>query len=393
MANTAAIAKKANTALVINAIRKSGAVTVDEIAAATQMSRPTVVSIFRDLENRRIVKKAGYAPAEVGRQPTLYDIDDTGYFAIGIDVDGPPVRLVLTDLKGTIRHAAQWEFENSATADQILDRLDLEIKQALRTCGLQTSSVLGVGLGLPASVDVHLNRAVNLSRLTALRGLPIADELERTTGIPTLVRNDAHLIALAEVVDSVHDYLYVIFRTGVGMALVIDSEVFEGETGNAGFIGHTTLDPNGPTCECGARGCLESLASKRAVAQNYLDATGQAATYQEVIDRAAGGEPAATIVIEQAGRWLGLAIGNLIKTLDIYEVVIGDLGCGTDHPFFRVLEQEVSASTTAFLRRRPVLRLGHVSGASFALGGAQSVIDQFLATPRLRLRAGTDAAG
>ena len=390
MANTAAIAKKANTALVVNAIRQAGSITIDEIALAAHMSRPTVVAIIRDQERRRILRKSGHAKSEVGRQPTLYSINDSAHFAIGIDIDGPPVRLMLMDLAGNVRHAVEWLFADDASAEEILAGLADAVRTATRVVGVEVEDVLGIGLGLPASVDISLSRAVNLSRLTALRDLPIAEQLKEATGIPVLVRNDAHLIALAEVVDDSRDYLYIIFRTGVGMAVVIDSEVFEGESGNAGFIGHTSLDPNGPICECGGRGCLEAIVSKRTIVRNYHSATGQLLDYDSIMAAAADNQVPAVTVVAEAGRWLGLAIANLIKTLDIYDVVIGDLGCDAEHPFFTTIQDVVVQNTRTFLQRRPVLRPGRLSGTGFARGGAQSIIDQFFATPRLRLRAGVN---
>lgn len=388
MANTAAIAKKANTALVINAIRQAGSITVDEIASVARMSRPTVVAILKDLEKRHILKRAGHAKSEVGRQPTLYSINDNSHFAIGIDIDGPPARLALMDLAGNLRHTVEWLFSDIASAEDILANLVDAVDTAISAAGVKPQDVLGIGLGLPASVDIDLSRAVNLSRLTALRDLPIAEQLNEATGIPVFVRNDAHLIALAEVVEDSRDYLYVIFRTGVGMALVIDAEVFEGESGNAGFIGHATLDPNGPVCECGARGCLEAIVSKRTIVRDYQRATGKILDYDSVMAAAARQEAPAVTVVQEAGRWLGLAIANLIKTLDIYDVVLGDLGCDAGHPFFVTIQETVLQNTRIFLQRTPVLRAGRLVGAGFARGGAQSVIDQFFATPRLRLRAG-----
>lgn len=387
-ANTAVIVKKANTALVISAVRTAGTLTIEAIASATGLSRPTVVSIVRSLEGQRILRKSGLAPSEVGRQPTLYSIDDTARFAIGIDVDGPPARLVLTDLSARPRYEAAWSFDDDATADEIVAVLTAQTDAALRDTGTKPDQVLGIGLGLPASVDIRSNRAVNLSRLESLREAPIGDALAASTGIPVSVRNDAHLIALAEDPAAAEDYLYIVFRTGVGLAIVIDSQVFEGQTGNAGFIGHTSLNPQGPVCACGARGCLEAVVSKRAIVEQHAAATGERISYDDVLLRARDNpRSAAAEVLAEAARWMGLAVANLIKTTDIYTVVIGDLGCDEDHPFFTGMAEAVSTNTSTFLRRPPQLRAGRLSGARFALGGAHFVIDQFFATPRLRVKA------
>lgn len=387
-ANSGVIVKKANKALVVDTVRRSGPLTIEEMVAATGLSRPTIVSIVRALEKQHILGKSGLAVSEVGRQPTLYAIDDTALFAIGIDIDGPPARLVLAALTGSSRYEAVWSLDPEATSEEIIAILTAEVHRSLNATGMTASSVLGIGLGLPASVDIASNRAINLSRLESLRNAPIGDRLALATGIRVHVRNDAHLIALAEDARSQEDYLYIAFRTGVGLAIVIDSQVFEGQTGNAGFIGHTSLDPTGPLCRCGARGCLEAVVSKRAIVEQYEAATGIRLPYEQILIAAAEGLPAASDVVLNAARWFGLAIANLIKTTDIYTVVLGDLGCDENHPFFAAIETAVAEHTSTFLQRAPQLRAGKLSGAQFALGGAQFVIDQFFATPRLRVHAG-----
>ncbi|MCL3863306.1 ROK family protein [Actinotalea sp. K2] len=381
------IVKKANTALVVNAVRSAGTMTIEEMATGTGLSRPTVVSIVRALESQRIIYRSGLAPAEVGRQPNLYAIDVTARFAIGIDIDGPPARLVLTDLTGAARHEAVWRLDNDATYEEILATLVHQVEQALRTAAINPQQVMGIGLGLPASVDVSSNRAVNLSRLEALRDAPIGEALHERTQIPVSVRNDAHLMALAEDSDKQEDYLYIAFRTGVGLAVVIDEKVFEGQTGNAGFIGHTTISPTGPLCACGMRGCLEAIVSKRAIVANYASAAGVDAPYDTILDLALHDGDHALLVLDDAARWFGLAIANLIKITDVYTVILGDLGCDETHPFFTAIAEAVAVNTATFLRRPPRLRAGRLSGAQFALGGAEFIIDQFFATPRLRLKA------
>lgn len=386
-ANSGVIVKKANRALVVDTVRRSGPLTIEQTVAATGLSRPTVVSILRALEQQHIVGKSGMAAAEVGRQPALYAIDEASLFAIGIDIDGPPARLLLSTLTGTAKYETEWSIDLKSSSEQIIDMLNVEVHKALDAAGITSSNVIGIGLGLPASVDLASNRAINLSRLESLRGAPIGEQLSRATGISVQVRNEAHLIALAEDAQSQRDYLYIAFRTGVGLAVVIDSEVFEGQTGNAGFIGHTSLDPTGPLCRCGARGCLEAIISKRAIAGNYTTATGTQQTYAQLLEDAALGMPAAMDVVLHAASWFGLAIANLIKVTDIYTVIIGDLGCEQNHPFFAAIEQAVTEHTSNFLDRYPHLLAGKLSGPRFALGGALFVIDQFFATPRLRVHA------
>ena len=388
MANTSVIVKKANTALVLRSIRSVPSLTIGGIVGSTGLSRPTVVMIVRELEDDRLVRKAGQARAEAGRQPYLYALDDSARFAVGIDIDGPPARLALTDLKGNARFQLEWQFGMTESYEQVVEILATRIAEALTQGGVEASQIVGIGLGLPAAVDLVSNRAINVSRPESLREAPVAADLEAATGIPVLVRNDSHLIALAEDSGGEGEYLYIIFRAGVGMATVVDSQVYAGQTGNSGFIGHMNLVPDGPLCSCGARGCVEAVVSKRSIVDQWSATTGRETDYLSLLDEAIA-EPggAAERHLVAAGRWLGLAVANLVTALDIYTVIIGDLECDEHHPFFRSIVESVDANTSHYLPRRPVVRLGRIAGADFALGGANLVIDRFFATPRLRLKA------
>lgn len=389
-ANTAVIVKKANTFLVLSTIRTQQLMTIEGIVASTGLSRPTVVTILRDLEKRKIVKKAGFAPAEVGRQPTLYAIDTDAHFAIGIDVDGPPVRIALSNLGGEMLYQASWSHEVDATFDEIADRMASEVNKAIESMGISSDQVLGIGLGLPASVDITSNRAVNLSRLEALRDAPLDKVLTEATGINVVVRNDAHLIALAEKAHTpnLEDYLFIVHRTGIGLAVVLGGKVYEGQTGNAGFIGHTTVDPTGRLCACGATGCLEALASKRAIIDRYREVTGESVPYDEILTHARSGSssPARDVLVE-AAEWFGLGIANLIKILDIYVVVLSDLGTTARHVFARTISDSVRRHVSTFLREPPKIVVGGLRDEEFALGGCHFVIEEFFESPSLRLKA------
>lgn len=196
---------------------------------------------------------------------------------------------------------------------------------------------LGVSFGGPVEAD---GRTVRLSmHVPGWQHTPLADWLERDTGLPCAIANDADAAALAEqrygAGQGALHLLYMTVSTGIGGGVVINGQLYRGARAWAGEVGHQVLDPDGPPCDCGRNGCLEALASGRAVARAAQQALfrhpasalaglafGQV-TAQTVARAAAAGDPLAREVWEAAMQWLGIGIANAANVLNPALVVLG----------------------------------------------------------------------
>ena len=152
---------------------------------------------------------------------------------------------------------------------------------------------------------------------------------ERELGIPAYIRNDVHLLGLVEkrlyLPDDLTDFIYVAIRSGIGSIAYQHNKPMRGEKGNAGFIGHTTMNPTGPECCCGSRGCLETYVGQLATVSRYEALTGQQLSFDEMLRRADTGDDVAKQVLQDAGFYLGVALANLVKTYEIPHVIVGGL--------------------------------------------------------------------
>ena len=184
--------------------------------------------------------------------------------------------------------------------------------------------------GLVEAAAGTLLRAPNLG----WSELPVADELAaRLAILPFRVENEANLAALAEhwqgVARGVENFICVFGEVGVGAGIFVDGELFRGAHGFGGEFGHLTLDPGGPPCECGSRGCLETLVGQEAIARragHRVAASGRApASPRELVRRAEHGDPAVLAASREAGRTLGIGLASAVNLLDLDVVVLG--GC------------------------------------------------------------------
>jgi len=134
------------------------------------------------------------------------------------------------------------------------------------------------------------------------------------------------------------DYLFVSYRTGIGMAIIREGELVDGAFGNTGYLGHTTLDPDGPLCSCGNRGCLETYASKPTIERLYAAKTGNFTPFTELLH-----QPEAVDLLSRAGQYFGIALANAVKLSDIYTIVIDNLPISENHPFLTAIRSTAQA--------------------------------------------------
>ena len=389
MANTSKIVKKANKHLVLDTIKVFECVTVEGIINHTGMSRPTVLNILKELTEQELVIKSGFAHADVGRQPMLYSINANGYVAIGIDVDSPPVILDVANLNGEPIYTAAWDIEKDQPVDEIIEVIVENINKAILETGISRERIIGIGLGLPAVINVRKNKAVRISRIKGWIDVAVDKIIQEKTGIDVFVRNDAHLLSIAEysIQKEFDNMLYLVHRAGIGMSVILKGKLYEGSMGNAGYIGHTVLVPNGNQCDCGNKGCFETYCSKRAITEEYQQKTGHLLPYREIVEMAKEQNTIAGEIFVNAGYYLGVGISNIVKLFDIPLVVLGDMECDENHIFFKSIQKSLIENMRSFSNVQPTLIIGKLSKEQFGLGGCHFVLQRLFKSPTLKIKA------
>jgi fructokinase len=183
-----------------------------------------------------------------------------------------------------------------------------------------------VGLGTPGARSLHDGTLRN-SNTTCLNGMPLFDDVAAGLDRPLVMENDANCFALAEARHGTgrgHRVVFgVILGTGVGGGIVVDGRLWPGAQHVAGEWGHLRIDPAGPECYCGERGCVETYLAGPALARAYAAATGEAADAATVAARAGAGEGSARSVLDAWLEVFGRALANVVNVLDPDVVVLG----------------------------------------------------------------------
>ncbi len=383
MRNSTKTIKTANSFLVLDALRRSTGLTVEQMMRATRLSRPTVLSILEEQTQRQVIAAGGKVASDFGRQPIRYTINTRHYFAIGIDFEFPPMRLCITDLTGHICFERQWICSPDLSRSAIIDRLCTEIETAMAAMSLTMDNIIGIGVGIPGTVNKQSNTSQTISRIFDWNKEPLHEQLSRRFPVPIYLRNDAHLmsrVATARLGLEDQDFLFVAYRTGIGMAIIRNSELVDGRFGNSGYLGHTTVDPNGDLCLCGNRGCLETVSSRPTIERLYAEQTGKSLPFAALLH-----QPDAAALLARAGRYFGIALANAIKLLDIYTVVIDGLPINDDHPLITAIRNTAQAACNAYAVHDLDIRPTSFPEGEGAHGAALFVLDTFFQKPRLHL--------
>ena len=262
-------------------------------------------------------------------------------YAVGVDLGGTKILSALVDDGGVVHQRHRMATPQQGP-DSVVTAIAESVQSVLRASRVGHGDVVGVGVGAPGPLDPLSGVVFQPPNLAGWYNVPLADLLRQRVKLPVCVENDANAAALGEwwvgAGRGVHDLVYITVSTGIGGGLIINDALVHGVSGTAGEIGHMTIDIHGPRCVCGNTGCLEVLASGKAIARMAREAIA-ARRSTKVLDLAGGdaermtaelvaaaarqGDAVAREVFDQAGTYVGVAVASLLNLLNPAKVVIG----------------------------------------------------------------------
>jgi glucokinase len=248
---------------------------------------------------------------------------------LALDIGGTKLAAAVVDRGGRVSATARVPTPHGRRLDgETLWKTVLALLERFTTgVGARTFVGVGVGCGGPMTwPDGH----VSPLNIPAWRDFPLRDRLrEQFPDIPVRVHNDAVCVAVGEHWRGAgrgrDNVLGMVVSTGVGGGLVLGGHLVDGASGNAGHIGHVVVDPDGPACECGGRGCLEAIARGPALAAWAREQGwgNPRSTARDLADDAARGHPVARAALARAGEALGVAIASATHLCDVEVVAVG----------------------------------------------------------------------
>jgi glucokinase len=250
---------------------------------------------------------------------------------LAVDLGGTNLRIGLVTGHGEVIARRSTARGDVTTKEALCDGIADHIRAFLGS-GKTSAAPVALSVAFAGPTDSRSGCVYFAPNLGGLEDLCLADELQARLGIKSFVANDADCAALGEYWKGAGQGASSLFLftlgTGMGGAMVIGGELWEGSLGIAGEIGHTVVDLDGPACACGKRGCLEALVSGTAVVREYGQcrgggAAGASITAEAVFQLARRNDPCALEVVEKTAKVLGVGISNVYLLLNPEIILVG----------------------------------------------------------------------
>jgi predicted NBD/HSP70 family sugar kinase len=375
-----------NLAVVLRYVRAHAPCSRADIAASTGLNKATVSSLVADLLDRRLLRETGMAEHRIGRPAAMLTLETRPYAAVGIEVGADHLAAVALDPAGVRLLSWRRSFPGlDATAGRAEAAVAALAGRVTTKLTGQGRRILGLTVAVPGTVTAtggvrfapHLGWADLDLRPALIKAL-------RQPAYQVVVDNDANLAALAEHRAGPHagvpDLVTLVGGVGVGAGIIAGSRLVPGDRGLAGQIGHLQLDPAGPLCRCGRRGCLEAYAGLPALIRAALpDAEAPITDHAHELERltvlAGAGDPVAGQALAEAGRRLGHAVSVLSDLLDPRVVVLGGTFATLAPWLLPAVEAEVKSRAVVPGETGRVVASTQGTGA-IATGGAALVLDR-----------------
>ena len=390
-----------NTRLILEAVRTLGPTYRAKVARKTNLNPATVTGIVNELLERDLLMEIP-SEAEVigrGRPPQMLQINANAKNILAIDLEPDRIRLAVSNLVLEVKEYRERRVDRFSEPKRIWQQI-LELYKDVSSGGVSTP-LQGIGVSLPGQIDMEKGLLLGSTNMPKMVDVPIREMLEHEFAAPVYLERSMHLASLYEAWARSDGFkgstMVITHRTGLGMSLMRGGELYLGSRGYDGEIGHTVVDLNGERCECGGRGCLETFVSASAICKrvNQMLANGRceairraceggAELHPELVYRLAkAGDADCVEVVKEIGRYIGIAVANMINVLAPDEVLI----CGSidvaDELVLESVSEQIQQRSLPRIRENVVVRLAAAKELSPLYGAAVLVAKRLFELPKL----------
>lgn len=389
--------KTQNMQSILKALLRYGQITRLRLAQLTGLTTATITNLITELINQGVVKEEGILQVnqpKVGRPQMVLQLNPMARMAIGVHIGVGLFRVSLCDLLANPLETIEEPFAVEDSPEEVFDRIQSAIHQIVDSNQVDKTSIIGIGVGASGLVDQHTGENVHAPNL-GWRHVQIREMLSAAFPYPVAVDNNVRVMALAEarfgMGKDCYGVSFVYARKGVGAGYFVHGYLYRGVAAGAGEIGHMIIQPDGgQSCRCGNSGCLETLVSEpviltmaEEIRQNEPD--GLLAQLSQtrvfdidlIFDAARQGDESVLSMLKSRGRYMGIALANLVNMLNPPMIVLGGLLYQGQDILLPTIESTMRSCAFSSLGEQVDLRVtsfGHLTGV---IGAAALALTTF----------------
>jgi predicted NBD/HSP70 family sugar kinase len=376
------VLKHINRLALVALVKAQPGVSRTDLAKQSALTKVTVGLLIQELIDEGWLREETPSVGQgVGRRPVPISLDPLRIGLLGAELGVDYVAVAACNLLGEVLYSRRIPFRHS-DVNRSVHALAALVGQAHRLLVSQRRRPLGLAVGVPGMLDAD-NRILRFAPNLHWREVPFQRLLAARMkdigcgGLPVSILNEARAAALSEYVfgEAPHakPLVYLSMGIGLGAGVVLSDQLYVGNDGLAGEVGHTILERDGPECACGRRGCAETFISQRAVSRQATGREQPILSIGALIDRIARGDRATIKAARRAGEYLGLLMQNLSNTINPAVFVLGGPLCQLGHVFVDPALAQMKANAGSHPLHRHSVRLCRFGLNACAVGSAASV--------------------
>lgn len=355
-----------------------------DLIEMTGLARSTVAGRIDGLLSVGLLQPSGQSRSTGGRPPTRFAFNPRARLVLAADFGATHGRAALTDLTAAVLAEEVADLDIAAGPEATLGWLVEVTERLLTQVGRTREDLAGIGIGLPGPVEHQTGRMVKPPIMPGWDGFGVADWVSERVGAPVLVDNDVNLMALGEhsvAYSHVEHLVFVKVATGIGAGIISGRRLHRGAQGSAGDLGHVQSPRGGDAlCSCGNQGCLEAIASARAIALELdPDLSPVADASRAVLDRLGRGDRDAVTAIRRAGRDIGEVLASCVSLLNPSVIVLGGALAGGAPSLLAGVREVIYARSLPLATGELSVVPAQTGEHAGVIGAATMAVQQFLA--------------
>jgi glucokinase-like ROK family protein len=368
------IVKKNNKALVLQLIIEKDPISRADIAQVSGLHKATVSSLVNELLEEELIFESGPGVSSGGRRPVILHFNKIAGYAIGIDIGVNYVLCVLTDLKGNILIKKN-ESVNRTPYPAIMSKIQNMISSIIDEMPNSRYGIVGIGVGVPGIVNKQ--GTILLAPNLGWTNIQLKKDLEDLFQVPVIIENEANAGAFGEqqfgASQEFENIIYISAGIGIGVGIILNTELYQGKNGFSGEMGHMIIELNGKPCSCGSRGCWEAYAS-----ENALLELGNTDSLESLIELAEHRDKVALELFGEIGTYLGYGINNIINTFNPDQVVLGNRLALAKQWIEQPIRETIEKHTLTHHQNELQLDFSKLGKYSTVLGVSAFVVESFI---------------
>jgi transcriptional regulator of PTS gene len=327
--------KSNNRMLVLKHIATNSCISRVDIARITGLSKMTVGNIVIELTQAHLVEETDTAAltANYGRKPIMLTLASDSPCICGILIKRKLCQIILSNLGGKIFFQKDYPYDSLDSSDHLLDIIS-SLFEECRTC--TSRRIMAIGISSVGPLDSKNGIILKPPYFYGIENVPIVSIIQAKTHIPTFLVNDATAGAFAEKLFGqgvgISNFAYLHIMNGIGAGFILNHMLYNGDSGQSGEIGHTSINFDGPRCVCGNKGCLDLYANVDNMRSRIVelapffpasDLSGHVPSWSEIVTAGNHGDMLAISVLEEFCSYIAYSLTNTVNLLNLSTIIVG----------------------------------------------------------------------